>query len=68
MFSWCEWGIRFMAINMQKVARFEVVQHTAKTKFIEKRTVMFGRVMDSLNAETATRLDFTKIVPTKFHL
>ena len=48
---------------MQKVALFEVFHDTAKRKFIEKLADMFDRF-----ADTATRLDFTKIVPRKFHL
>ena len=54
---------------MQKVALLEVFHQTAKTKFIEKLADMFDRFAEfSLNADTATRLDFSKIVPTKFHL
>ena len=56
-----------MALKMQKVALLEVFHHTAKTKFIEKLADMFDRFAE-LNADTATRPDFTKIVPTKFHL
>ena len=59
-----------MAIKMQKVALLEVFHDTAKRKFIEKLADMFDRFAElySLNADTATRLDFTKIVPRKFHL
>ena len=47
----------------KKVALLEVFHDTAKRKFIEKLADMFDRF-----ADTATRLDFTKIVPRKFHL
>ena len=57
-----------MALKMQKVPLLEVFHHTAaKTKFIEKLADMFDRFAE-LNADTATRPDFTKTVPTKFHL
>ena len=60
-----------MAIKMQEVALLEVFHDTTKRKFVEKLADMFDRfcrVINSLNADTATRLDFTKIVPRKFHL
>ena len=40
---------------MQKVALLEVFHHTAKTKFNKKCASMFERVINSLNADTATR-------------
>ena len=40
---------------MQKVALLEVFHHTAKTKFNKKCASMFDRVINSLNADTATR-------------
>ena len=52
-----------MAIKIKKFALLEVFHHTAKRKFIEKLADMFDRF-----ADTTTRLDFTKIVPRKFHL
>ena len=53
----------FMAIKMQKFALLEVFHLTAKTKFNEKRAEMLDRFTElywnSLNADTATRVDFT---------
>ena len=58
-----------MAIKMQKVALLEVFHHTMKTKFNENRADMFDKVINSLNVDTVTQVDFTKVVrATKFHL
>ena len=50
-----------MAMKAQKVALLEVFHPTAKTKFSDKRDDMFHRVINSLNVDTATGVDFTKI-------
>ena len=56
-----------MAIKMQKVAL--VFHHTMKMKFNDNRADMFDKVINSLNVDTVTQVDFTKVVrATKFHL
>ena len=51
--------VRFMAIKMQKVALLEVFHHNLLTWLTDLQSYNY-----SLNTDTATRPDFTKIVPT----
>ena len=50
--------------------KFSIIprRRNPRTKINDKSADMFDRVINSLSADTASRVNSTKIVPTKFHL